>query len=148
MNDLLLKLLRFHQQGYCCSQMMILLALETCDEENLELVGAVSGLCHGLGLSGGTCGAILGGCCILGLYAGKRIPGDPPDERLMMMTEELMQWAELTIGKTHGGIQCGDILGPDSHGTPNPETCAGLVQSTYEKVMELLVSHGYDPERL
>ncbi len=48
-------------QGYCCSQILILMELEEKGIENTDLVKAMAGLCIGTGGSGRTCGIITGG---------------------------------------------------------------------------------------
>lgn len=53
MNPLMLELLPMVRQGYCCSQLLILLMLQARDQQNPDLVRAMQGLCHGIGQSDG-----------------------------------------------------------------------------------------------
>ncbi|MFR8277140.1 MAG: C-GCAxxG-C-C family (seleno)protein [Desulfovibrio fairfieldensis] len=61
MNPLMLELLPMVGQGYCCSQLLILLMLQARDQQNPDLVRAMQGLCHGIGQSDGPCGLLTGG---------------------------------------------------------------------------------------
>lgn len=72
MNPLMLELLPMVRQGYCCSQLLILLMLQARDQQNPDLVRAMQGLCHGIGQSDGPCGLLTGGACALALAAGQR----------------------------------------------------------------------------
>ena len=46
------------RQGYCCSQLLLLLMLQAQDRQNPDLVRAMHGLCHGIGQSDGPCGQL------------------------------------------------------------------------------------------
>ena len=54
---------------YHCSQMIMILTLETIGEENPQLVKALGGLGGGIGYCGDTCGCLTGGACAIGLFA-------------------------------------------------------------------------------
>ena len=46
MNPMMMELLPLVHEGYCCSQLLMLLMLQARDQENPDLVRAVHGLCH------------------------------------------------------------------------------------------------------
>ena len=65
------RMLELSGQGFYCAQILLILALEAEGKENPDLVRAMSGLNGGLGFSGNVCGALTGGCCLLGYFCGK-----------------------------------------------------------------------------
>ena len=71
MNPTMLDIMPLAAKNYCCSQILMLLALRAQGIENWELVRATSGVCHGMGASGQTCGILTGGCLVIGLYVGR-----------------------------------------------------------------------------
>ena len=141
--DTLLSILPLAQKGYCCSQIILLLGLEAQGTENPALIRAISGLCHGIGGAGQTCGALSGAACLLGLYAGKGQQSEVEHERLALMLESLAQWfAEYTSG--FGGTACTDILG-ESATQPDPNICGRLIADTMDQTLTILVDNGFDP---
>ena len=56
MNAVMLELVPWVREGYCCSQLLMLMILRAQGVENPGLVRAMGGLCHGMGQSGGACG--------------------------------------------------------------------------------------------
>ena len=129
-------------QGFFCSQIILQLALDLQGKDNPDLVAAMHGLAGGLGFVGETCGALTGGACVLGLYAGRARPEDDDDPRLSFMITDLVQWFKNGYGQEYGGLRCADIL----QGIPNAQAarCPRMVQGTLQKVKELLVANGYD----
>ena len=87
------------------------------------------------------CGALTGGACLLGLYAGKGLPEEEDDPRLDVMVQELVAWFEAEYEPKYGSIKCNDILEGDLSNTK--ARCPGIVVATYEKTQELLVEHGF-----
>ena len=71
LDELQMELMALDGRRYHCSQILVSLGLRLQARENPELVRAAGGLAFGLGHSNETCGALLGGCCLLGLYGGK-----------------------------------------------------------------------------
>jgi C_GCAxxG_C_C family probable redox protein len=129
-------------EGFYCSQILIKLGLELQGKENPDLVRAMQSLAGGLGFSGELCGALTGGACLLGLYAGKGLPADETDPRLDFMIEDLMKWFRQEYGALYGGIRCMDILN-DSR-TNQVSRCPMIVAGTYQRIKELLVENGFD----
>lgn len=142
MNEYDLDILRLASQGYCCSQIVLLLALELQGSENPGLIRAASGLCHGFPNTRGVCGALSGGACLLGYYAGKGRPEEEENERLPLMLSELGDWFEQYSSSRFRGISCNDIVG---EGKPDATTCGSLISECYGQVMAILVENGFDP---
>jgi C_GCAxxG_C_C family probable redox protein len=130
------------QQGFYCSQILILKGLEMRGAANPELVSAMQGLAGGLGFSGELCGALTGGAALLGLYAGKGAPAQPEDPRLMFMTQDLVNWFKAEYAEQFGGIRCEEILAGNSQN--QAIRCPVLVSGVLQKVKDLLVENGYD----
>lgn len=142
MNNELEQLMKLRQQGFYCSQMIVLQGLEMQGKENPDLVRAMHGLAGGLGFSGELCGALTGGASLLGLYAGKGAPDQPEDPRLDFMIQDLVKWFKAEYGEQFGGIRCEQILAGNHQ---NKITrCPLMVVGTLRKVKELLVENGYD----
>ncbi|MFW5487792.1 MAG: DVU_1555 family C-GCAxxG-C-C protein [Desulfovibrio sp.] len=142
MSEYLMDVLSHGGGGYCCSQIIIRMGLEAQGEENPALVRAMAGLCHGVGARGGSCGALTGGACLLGLYAGKGKDDEQENDAFALMLSELSDWFDEFVGKAYGGTDCSSIVG---EGPPDMQVCGNIVGETYGKVLEILVSHGIDP---
>jgi len=136
------RMIELKRQGFFCSQILMLMALDLQGRENAPLVRATHALAGGLGFTGETCGALTGGAVVLGMYAGKGKESDEDDPRLNFMVEDLVKWFKEGYGKDFGGIRCDDIL----TGVPNGTTtrCPLMVAGTLQKVKELLVENGFD----
>jgi C_GCAxxG_C_C family probable redox protein len=130
------------RQGFYCSQIMLLLGLESQGKTDSDLIRAMSGLAGGFGFSGNVCGVLTGGACLLGLYAGRGTTGEKEDPRLNLMVTELVEWFTGQYSEMYGGIQCKVILNDD----PKNQRlrCPTLVFGVYEKVKSLLVENGFD----
>jgi hypothetical protein len=141
MNDLHFKMLDLSGRGYCCSQIMFIMALELQGRQNPDLVRSMAGLCHGIGFSGNTCGVLTGAACLLSYYAGKGSDAEEIKQGFATMLTDLAFWFKESIGSTYGGVTCGRIL---IH-TPDRSACKDIIIATYEKVLQLLAEHGFDP---
>ncbi len=136
------RLMELRAQGFYCSQILILCGLEEMGKENPDLVRAVHGLAGGLGFSGELCGALTGGACLLGLYAGKGNPSDEEDPRLIFMTEALVDWFRKEYGEPFGGIRCEEILDGDQQN--QIRRCPIMVAGVLKKAIELLEENGFN----
>ncbi|NTV65748.1 MAG: C_GCAxxG_C_C family protein [Oscillochloris sp.] len=130
------------RQGFFCSQILLLQALALQGKENPDLVRAIQGLAGGIGFTGGTCGGLSGGACLLGLYAGKGSAEEDEDLRLMLMIGVLVAWFKERFGAQYGGIDCATILG-DKVGHQLTQ-CPPIIEETLQKCKELLVENGFD----
>lgn len=146
MDELTIRIMQLAARGYCCSQILALLALDAQGRRNPDLVRAMSGLCLGVGNSGGTCGVLSGAACLLALYAGKGFDEETAEERLPLMFTELTDWFARTVGETYGGIQCADIVG-EGERQPQAGRCGSILMDTYRQVLDILTENGFDPAR-
>jgi hypothetical protein len=48
MDDMILQLMRLKAKGFCCAQIILILALEAQGKTNADLVRSVGGLCFGI----------------------------------------------------------------------------------------------------
>ena len=130
------------QQGFFCSQILLILGMELQGKENPDLLRAMNALAGGIGFTGETCGALTGGACLLGLYAGKGTPEQEEDPRLLFMSEDLVRWFKDEFGQKYGGIRCEEIL--SEGGKDMGSRCPAIVLGTFQKVKNLLVENGFD----
>jgi len=132
-----IQLLKLKHQGYCCTQIMVIMVLDMWGEQNPALVDFSRGLCMGAGMEQGPCGILTGGMGILAMAAAG------VQDRLLPMQEA---FASFFIEQTRacGGIGCADIAG-DHYPAPDPETCGRLLKSCYDSLMTILVENGFDP---
>lgn len=144
MDVILLRVMQLAAAGYCCSQILALLALETQGEENRGLVRAMTGLCKGLGGCEEVCGALSGGACVLALYAGQGSDEEIPNPALGYMLADLNEWFRQEFGALYAGVACHNILGEDACGPPHKERCGDLVARTFGRCLEILASNGID----
>ena len=142
MTDDMLRMIQLAGQGFHCSQILLFMGLEAQGKTNPDLIRAMSGLAGGLGFTGDTCGALTGGACLLGLYAGRGTPEEQEDEKLNLMISELVDWFSEEYGKLYGGIRCDIILGDDLGNRPT--RCPNMVFGSYGKVKTLLSEYGFD----
>ena len=141
MNEDTFRVLELAMQGYQCSQILVLMALEAQGRRDLDLVRAMSGLVGGMGC-GKTCGTLTAGCCVLGLYAGKDSAEGEADERLQAMLTRFVEWFETEYTGRFGGITCDDIVRDDARN--RMARCPAIVTESLAKVKELLAENGYE----
>jgi hypothetical protein len=145
LDDTGFKMLELAGKRYCCSQILVLLALGEMDRENPDLVRAAAGLCNGLGDCSGPCGVLTGAMLVLGLHGGKGADHEEATDTLPLMLEEMRDWfAAATAG--YGGTTCRDILGGGC-GQPDAARCGGLLTDTHARLREILAQNGLDPEQ-
>jgi hypothetical protein len=144
MDDHQIRMMQLAAQGYVCSQILVKMILELRDEEDPLLVRAMAGPGYGCSAGSATCGALVGGCCALALYAGKGSDSETPSERLPLMLTALSEWFADQVGSRHGGITCDKIVG---EGGPlkSQQTCAGIVADTFYKINAILAENRIDP---
>jgi len=141
MDDMLFELMRLKARGFCCAQMILILALEAQGRTSADLVRSMGGLCFGINGSGEVCGALSGGVCLISFYAGKGDEKEEHDDRYMAMMDELTAWFRVKAQEEYGGTRCSEIL----EKFPDRSICGKIVADTYHKCMDTLVSHGFNP---
>ncbi len=142
MSDESLRMMELSMQGFGCSQIMLLLALEAQGKSNPMLVRAVSGLQGGLGFTGKLCGSLSAGCCLLSLYAGRGTAEEVEDSSLPRMIQTLVEWFEQEYTSKYGGIDCSMILQGDARNQIS--RCPSIVAETFTKVKEILADNNID----
>lgn len=128
-------------QGFSCSQILGVMALEAQGRNAPEVVRAMSGLVSGCG-AGKLCGALTGGCCVLGMYAGKGCPEEQENVRFPLMLSQLVEWFESQYGSQYSGINCREIIQDDA--MMKVTRCPQVVAETLAKVKEILAENEYD----
>jgi hypothetical protein len=129
-------------RGYCCSQILVLLALEAQGLEDALAVRAASGLCNGLGQSGACCGILTGGCCALGLYLGKGSDAEFTRDRADLIYAEYVDWFRSRVVPEFGDVTCDAIL---KGGKPDASLCGGLISDAWDQILNLLAANDIDP---
>jgi ferredoxin len=102
---------------------------------------ALLGELGGMGC-GKTCGALTGGCCLLGLYAGKDSSENNADDRLQGMLSRFVEWFETEYTARYGGIDCAEIVGDDMRN--RMARCPGIVMESLKKLGEILAENNYE----
>ncbi|HEY8907863.1 MAG TPA: C-GCAxxG-C-C family protein [Rhodoferax sp.] len=135
-------------KGYKCSHILVQIGLDAQEKINPDLLRAMSGLANGMG-SGLSCGALSGGCCLIGMYAGADHQGSDehgrlPFEhgRLPLMLEEYVEWFREEAEQRFGGIDCKTIMQDDPH--LRNERCPGLILDAVLKAKEILEVNGFE----
>ena len=108
--DLFERMLELSGQGFYCAQILMILALESEEKEDPDLIRAMSGLNGGLGFSGRVCGALTGGCCFLGYFLGKGEAEELEDPEASILIQKLADWFEEWTKSRYGGCTCREIL--------------------------------------
>lgn len=145
MDDLAFRMFKLVNAGYCCTQIIMKMALDEEEKENADLLRALNGFCMGVGSTQRTCGVLTGGIAILGLYAGKGNDAEHPKEAYSAMVDEYTEWFEAEFGST----ECRDIIGVCSvtDYATNQEyrlKCGDTLMKSYAKVQEILENHEFE----
>ena len=128
-------------KGYCCSQILALLILGAQGKENSDLVRSLSGLCHGIGQSGDSCGILTGGCCVLAYLVGRQTDDDSAHPGAKLVLEEFVDWFNEKCVEKWGSNKCSDILGEESPGGPDKSHCRELLAESWVRLLGILTMH-------
>ncbi len=134
-------ILTLSKKGYCCSQIFALLILGAQGKENADLVRSLSGLCHGIGQSGDTCGILTGGCCVTAYLVGWNTEDDSALPGAKLVLEEFVDWFNDTSTAKWGSNRCTDILGDESPGGPDKSRCRELLAQAWVHLLGILAVH-------
>lgn len=144
MNALMLELVPWVREGYCCSQLLILLVLRGQGVDNPALVRAMGGLCHGMGQSGGACGLLTGGAAALGYLACKGSADETPHPMAEPLINDYAAWFS---GRVRTGA-CRDVSCPsiqaEAGGGADMTLCGDLLADCWDKLVELCDAYGID----
>jgi len=94
--------------GYFCAESVLLAVAEDLEVRSELIPRIATGLCSGLGRTGGLCGAISGAVLALGLAAGRDGPAQPV-EPIYESVREIVGGFESRFGKT----TCAELTGCD-----------------------------------
>ena len=142
-DEIISRMIQLAENGYNCSQIMMILALDQEGKENPDMVRAMSGLGDGCGFFKETCGIMTAAAAVLSWYAGKGADSEAESEKLLPMLEELGDWFQKEITEKHGGSRCKEIVG-DLVGTEEgKQICGGIIFQTYGKVNEILAANNF-----
>ncbi|MDK2940671.1 MAG: hypothetical protein PWP56_184 [Acetobacterium sp.] len=143
MEELKFELFKLAAEGYCCSQIMLKLALDIEEKNNPDLIRVMNGLCNGIGGNQKTCGVLTGGIGIIGLYAGKGNAEEWTKDNFGTMVRAYMDWFEERFEST----ECLDLIGVyqflDDNNQPYPVKCGDTLSESFGKVVEILQENGY-----
>ena len=128
-------------KGYKCSHILVQIGLDALGKDNPELLRAMSGLANGMG-EGLICGALTGGCCLIGMYAGTDGKGREEHGRLPLMLAEFTEWFREEFGKRYGGIDCALIMQDDPQ--LKRGRCPTLILESVKKAREILEANGFE----
>lgn len=138
-----MKIFELSSLGYCCTQIMLKMALDEEGTKNDDLVRSANSLCKGLGGRQSTCGVLSGGIMILGLYAGKRSDREYCEKNYGEMVNEFIDWFE----EEFQSLDCIDIIGVNKF-EDNKNSymlkCGNILIESYEKAVQILNEHDYD----
>lgn len=141
MDELYMEMIEMSSKGYYCSQILMKIILKIEGKDNSDLIRSMGGLIGGLGFNQNICGALTGGCCIIGYFASKGDDDEVEDENLNIMIKELIEWFE-NEGSNKKGVNCKDILDGDFNN--KTKICPNLVLNTFQKVIEILNRYDYE----
>lgn len=127
--------------GLKCSHVLMKLALEAQGRDDPDVVRAMSGLALGMG-QGFNCGALTGGCCVLGLIAGRAEEDEADDPRFAALLDDFTGWFHAAARDRFGGIDCADIMKFDP--ALKQERCPALIGEVWDKLEAILADHGSD----
>ncbi len=133
------RLMELGLEGFECSQMMMAVILEAAGMENPDLLRAMSGLTGGMGHGGGVCGALTGGCCILGLFTGKGESEELEHSRSREIIQEYVEWFGDNWESHYGSSRCQDIVQGDF--SKCMTVCFPMIESCCEKIMDMLTEY-------
>lgn len=142
-SDTAFKIFKLSALGYCCTQIMLIMALEEEGSYNEDLIKSANGLCNGIGGRQRTCGILIGGIMIIGLYAGKGKDQEYYKENYGDMVHEFTDWFE----EEFESIDCIDIIGVNKFDDGENSymlKCGEIIMKSYDKVKEILTENGYE----
>lgn len=141
MNDDSFRVAELLLQGFKCSHILMTFALEAQGRGDPDLVRAMSGLAVGMG-KGHNCGALTGGCCVLGLCAGRADAEEAEDPRFAAMLDDFTTWFTTIATERYGGIDCADIMRFDP--ALKQQRCPPLVLEVWQALRDTMTRHGAD----
>jgi C_GCAxxG_C_C family probable redox protein len=130
------------RSGLCCSESVLQAVAESRDIKSDLIPRIATGLCGGMGRTGGICGAVSGGVLAISLVTGRNTAQEPREENHRLVQLFLRQ-CEAKFGSTN----CEQLIGcrldtPEGHqffvDHNLREKCAGFVGEAARMAAELL----------
>lgn len=148
MHPVMMEMLPLVRQGYCCSQILLLLVLQAQGAEAPACVRGLRGLCNGVGTSTGPCGLLTGGAFVLSYLVEHDTQSSATTPPLPVLLEEYVDWFTNHTASC-GGQQCGQIMeglqaAPQSHGCIDAAVCGQLLVDCWDTLLSIMESHGID----
>lgn len=145
MDELGFQMFKLTNAGYCCSQIMVKMALDAEGRENADLLRAINAFCRVVGSMPRTCGVLNGGIAVLGLYAGKGTDAEYPKEEFTGMVDEFTDWFENQFGST----QCQDLIGVSSITDLQSNQqyrlkCGNILIDSFQKIQQILQENNFE----
>lgn len=143
MDELAYKVFNLSASGFCCTQVMIKMALDDEGENNEDLVRALNGFCRGIGGTQRTCGVLTGGISVLGLYAGKGNAMEYSNEKFQKMVDDYIQWFE----NHFDSIECAELIGVTEFENGDQSyqiKCGNILTESYEKIISIIEDYGFE----
>lgn len=110
-------------EGYCCSQIIMILGLEMLNKKNPDLITSIAGLCKGMG-RGKTCGTLSAAYCLLTLV--------DPIQAQTTHIPALNQWFLDTFEST----ECEELV--QNNPAVIATLCPELIRATFDKISEMM----------
>ncbi len=149
MHPLLLEILPQIHKGYCCSQLLMQIFLQSAGEDlnkHHHLLRSMHGLCMGMGGQEGPCGLLVSGATILSLLAGRGAEEERPHPALMSMVQEYQAWF---YKHTQSSGHCHELLAAfqaeKQEKTPNigagHSSCGELLAACWDEICTIAESY-------
>lgn len=142
MDSKIFDIYKYASQGYCCTQILLLLVLGEEGKENYDLIRAANAMCVGMQCRG-ICGQLSGAIMTFGLYAGRGRIDEEKSENLRIMAEEFTDWFK----EEYNSTLCSDLVKVDiftDEGEVYPVKCGEIILDVYNKMKDKLLEYGYE----
>ena len=100
----------------------------------------MGGLINGGGYSGGDCGCMSGGACLISYITGKGGENESELRGHVSALCHFTHWFAEEMKERYGGTDCGEILGGDQR--RKMERCPEIMALSFEKCIEILSGKG------
>jgi C_GCAxxG_C_C family probable redox protein len=124
-------------RGHHCSQVMMALSMKMRGIDDPFTIRAMGALANGM-FARRTCGTLTGGVCALSSYFPRR-SGEAEPSGYKAPAQEFTEWFE----QENGSLECRDLVEADP--AKMMQFCPDLMEKSFEKILEILESHGIDP---
>ncbi|MDR1411168.1 MAG: C-GCAxxG-C-C family protein [Spirochaetaceae bacterium] len=124
-------------RGHHCSQVMMILSMKLRGIDDPFTIRALGALANGM-FSRRACGTLTGGICVLSSYFARH-SGEAEPAEYRDLAKEFVEWFE----KENGSLECRDLV--EYEPAKMQAFCPGLIERSFEKLIEILDAHGISP---